>query len=189
MRDFTPVVALWLAQATREKGRGVLVTNTHISRIRCHWVVWGVRGLLLLQGLLPDKVLLEAGLTLRTSPISAPLRVIQRHGLLQVLILEDRLERVVVNNTVAGGAMLRVLLHELLVHDAALLSAKIVICNDAPNDVMLIEGTHPTLRDLILYLVFHLELIRTLGECCLDGLLMQFVEFVIETGYHILDFC
>jgi hypothetical protein len=33
---------------------------------------------------------------------------------------------------------------------------------------MLVKGTHPTLRDLVLYLVFHLELIRTLGECRLD---------------------
>lgn len=88
MRDFAPVVALRLAETTREEGGGVLVTDTHISRIRCHWVVWGVRGLLLLQGLLPDKVLLEAGLTFRTCPISTALGVIQRHSLLQVLILE-----------------------------------------------------------------------------------------------------
>jgi len=64
--------------------------------------------------------------------------------------------------------VLSVLLHELLVHDAALLRTEIVIGNDAPNDVVLVEGTHPALRDLVLYLVFHLELIRTLGECRLD---------------------
>jgi hypothetical protein len=33
---------------------------------------------------------------------------------------------------------------------------------------VLVEGTHPTLRYLVLYLVFQLELIRTLGECRLD---------------------
>jgi hypothetical protein len=141
------------------------VPDTHVSRIGCYWVVWGVRGLLLLDCLLPDKVLLETCLTLRTCTISSPLSIIQRHSLLQILILKYSLKRVIINDTVARAAMLRILLHELLVDDSALLRTEIIVGHNPPDNIVLIKRSHPSLRDFVFNLVFHLDLIRTLGEC------------------------
>jgi hypothetical protein len=143
------------------------VPDAHVSRIGCYRVVWGVRGLLLLDCLLPDKVLLETCLTLRTCTISSPLSIIQRHSLLQILILKYSLKRVIINDTVARAAMLRILLHELLVDDSALLRTEIIVGHYPPDNVMFIERSHPSLRDFVFNLVFHLDLIWTLGECCL----------------------
>jgi hypothetical protein len=141
------------------------VSDTHVSRIGCYRVVWRVRGLLFLDCLLPDKVLLETCLTLRTGTISTPLSIIQRHSLLQILILKYSLKRVIINDAVARAAMLRILLHELLVDDSALLRTEIIISHNPPDNIVFIERPHPSLRDFVFNLVFNLDLIWTLGEC------------------------
>lgn len=167
MRDFAPVVLLGLAQATGLEGGGVLVADAYISRIGCYWVVWRIRRLLFFDCLLPDKVLLETGLTLRTGTISPSLSIIQRHSLLKVLILQNSLERVIINDAVARAAMLSIFLHELLVDDSALLRTEIIVGHYPPDNVVFIKRSHPSLRDFVFNLVFHLDLVWTLRECCL----------------------
>ena len=63
--------------------------------------------------------------------------------------------------------MLSVLLHKLLVDNTALFRTEIIVGHNSPDDVVLVEWTHPSLRDLVLNLVFHLDLIWTLCESCL----------------------
>lgn len=59
--------------------------------------------------------------------------------------------------------MLCVFVHELLIDEAALLCTEVFITHYTPDYVMLIEGTHPALRDLILDLVLDLDLVRALS--------------------------
>jgi hypothetical protein len=63
--------------------------------------------------------------------------------------------------------MLRILLHELLVDNSALLRTEIIVGHNPPDNIVFIERSHPSLRDFVFNLVFHLDLIWTLGECCL----------------------
>lgn len=135
------------------------------------------------------EVLLETALTLRTNPLHATLSIVYRNSLLEVLVLKDSLEGVVVDDTVARAAMLSILLQKLLVHDSTLFSTEILVGDYTPYNVVLVEWAHPALRDLVLYLVFDLNLVWTFCESRLHRLLMKLVELIIESGYHILDFC
>ena len=64
--------------------------------------------------------------------------------------------------------MIRVFLAILLVDKAALLCTEVFIGHNASNNIMLIEGTHPSLRDFILDFVLDLDLVRALSKCRLN---------------------
>ncbi len=83
--------------------------------------------------------------------------------------------------------MIRVFLAILLVDKTALLCTEVFISHNASNNIMFIEGTHPSLRDFILDFVLYLDLVRALSKCGLNRLLVQLIELVIEPSNHVLD--
>lgn len=57
------------------------------------------------------------------------------------------------------------------------------------HDVRFVEGLGPSFWDSILDFILYSHLVWTLCQCCGQGLLMEFIELVVELGNHLLDVC
>ena len=76
----------------------------------------------------------------------------------------------------------------LLVDSTALLNNTRVLTVDVDvDDVVFVELSGPPLRNSILHLVLQFDAVGTFREGLSDGLLVKFVEFVVELGDHLLD--
>lgn len=84
--------------------------------------------------------------------------VIHRDSLLNVLVLQDSLERVIrltVGTSHLLGHVVSHALHALLVNVPPLFLVELAISDNLANDIVLVEGLGPTLRDLVLDLILY----------------------------------
>jgi len=62
-----------------------------------------------------------------------------------------------------------------------------IVCKNLANNIMFVESLGPTLRNLVLDLVFDKLLVWRLSKSSLHRLFVELIKLVVEAGNHILD--